>query len=52
MVALLKQAHDRLLDVDGERKQLFDRLLAIIDVNIPDIPETAERRSTVRRDRH
>ena len=49
MVALLKQAHDRLVDVDGERKQLFDRLLAIIDVNIPDVPETSD---TVRRDRH
>ena len=49
MVALLKQAHDRLLDVDAERKQLFDRLLAIIDVNIPDVPETSD---TVRRDRH
>jgi len=49
MVALLKQAHDRLMDVDGERKQLFDRLLAIIDVNIPDVPETTD---TVRRDRH
>jgi len=49
MVALLKQAHDRLVDVDAERKQLFDRLLAIIDVNIPDLPETSD---TVRRDRH
>jgi len=49
VMALLKQAHDRLMDVDGERKQLFDRLLAIIDVNIPDVPETSD---TVRRDRH
>jgi chromosome segregation ATPase len=52
MVALLKQAHDRLVDVDAERKQLFDRLLAIIDANIPDVPEAAERRPAVRRDRH
>ncbi len=49
MVTLLKQAHDRLMDVDAERKQLFNRLLAIIDANIPDVPETTD---TVRRDRH
>jgi predicted site-specific integrase-resolvase len=40
MVALLKQAHDRLLDVDGERKQLFDRLLAIIDVKDGGVAQT------------
>ena len=49
MVALLKQAHDRLVDVDTERRQLLNRLLAIIDVNIPDAPETDD---AVRRDRH
>ncbi len=49
MVTLLKQAHDRLIDVDTERKQLLNRLLVIMDVNIPDAPETTD---TVRRDRH
>jgi len=54
MVALLKQAHDRLTDVDGERKQLFNRLLAIIDVNVPADPEIDHTvgSSSVRRGRH
>ncbi len=49
MVALLKQAHDRLVEVDTERRQLLNRLLAIMDVNIPDAPETTD---TVRRNKH
>ena len=49
MLTLLKQAHDRLVEVDTERRQLLNRLLAIMDVNIPDAPETTD---TVRRDKH
>jgi len=49
MVALLKQAHDRLLDVDAERKDLLARVLGIVDLNIPPEPTTDVSR---RRDRH
>lgn len=52
MTMLLKKAYDRLVDVETERKQLFSRLLAIIDVNIPEEPVSAERQYAVRRDRH
>ncbi len=49
MVALLKQAHDRLVDVDAERKDLLARVLGIVDLNIPPEPTTDVSR---RRDRH
>ncbi|MCZ6453117.1 MAG: helix-turn-helix domain-containing protein [Alphaproteobacteria bacterium] len=49
MVTLLKQAHDRLVDVDTQRRQLLNRMLAIMDVNIPEASETTDM---VRRDRH
>jgi len=49
MVALLKQAHDRLMDVDAERKDLLARVLGIVDLNIPPEPTTDVSR---RRDRH
>ena len=49
MVALLKQAHDRLVDVDAERKDLLARVLGIVDLNIP--PESTTDVSR-RRDRH
>ena len=52
MTMLLKKAYDRLVDVETERKQLFSRLLAIIDVNIPEEPVSAERQYAVRRERH
>jgi len=49
MMALLKQAHDRLVDVDAERKDLLARVLGIVDLNIPPEPTTDVSR---RRDRH
>ena len=49
MVALLKPAHDRLVDVDAERKDLLARVLGIVDLNISPEPTTDVSR---RRDRH
>jgi len=49
MATLLGQAHDRLLAVDAERRQLLDRLLAVVDLNLPPQPTTD---ATRRRDRH
>ncbi len=48
MVALLKPAHDRLVDVDDERKDLLARVLGIVDLNISPEPRDVSRR----RDRH
>lgn len=49
MVALLRQAHERITAIDSERRSLFDRLLSIIDSNIPAAPKDA---GTARRERH
>ena len=49
MIGLLRQAHDQITGIDRERRELLDRLLSIIDINIPAVPKDA---GAARRERH